>query len=482
MDHLAVDIGASSGRVMRGSLKDGRLMLDEVHRFTNGMVYVDGHHRWNIERIIGEVCKGLKKAAKKKVKPASIGVDTWGVDFVLLDGQGELLEEPVAYRDPRTDGMMTEFFKRMPQADIYRRTAIQFMQINTLYQLFSIARKRPEVMKKAKRILMIPDYINYRLTGEMCMEFTSATTTQMLSAAKKEWDADILDRIGLDPGLFSKPVPPGTVIGELVPELRKRTGLGRIPVIAPATHDTGSAVASVPASGKDWAYISSGTWSLMGVELDHPVNTNAALEHNFTSEGGVFGTYRYLKNLTGLWLLQGLKSSLPGHLTYPKLTAMAKRAKPFGVMIEPGDPAFMNPRSMKDAFDAFFKLTGQTAPRTAGGYARCALEGLALAYKGTLDELRATQPNKITKVHIIGGGCKNRLLDQMTADALGIPVFAGPVEGTAIGNIMLQAIALGGVKDLKDSRAVVRDSFNIEKYMPKDTKQWNGAWKRFKER
>lgn len=481
MDHLAVDIGASSGRVMRGRLEQDTLTLEEVHRFKNAMVFAEGHHRWDIERILSEVCKGLKKASKCKTPPASIGIDTWGVDFVLLDGRGELLERPVAYRDARTDGMMEEFFGLMPREAIYKRTAIQFLQINTLYQLFSLAREWPGLLRKAKRILMMPDYINFRLTGEMCMEYTNATTTQMLSATKRDWDADILDCIGLDHGLLSRPIPPGTVVGELTQEIRKRMGLGRIPVIAPATHDTGSAVASVPARGKDWAYISSGTWSLMGVELDHPINTKVALEHNFTNEGGVEGTYRYLKNISGLWLLQGLKASLPGRLTYPNLTAMAKRAKPFGVMIDPGDPAFMNPRSMKNAFDAFFKLTGHTAPRTAGGYARCALEGIAFTYKEVLGELRATQPNKINRVHIIGGGCKNRLLDQMAADALGIPVYAGPVEGTAIGNIMLQAIALGGVKDLKAARALVRDSFNIEKYMPKDTKQWNAAWKRFKE-
>jgi rhamnulokinase len=480
MNCLAIDIGAGSGRIIRGTLKDGRIGLEEIYRFRNGMKSVQGHLRWDVLALFKEVCRGLKKVSKEGMLPSSLGIDTWGVDFVLLDANMKLLELPVAYRDPRTDGMMELFLKRMDRATVYKRTGIQFMPINTLYQLFSIAQKEPGTLKKGKHLMMMPDYLNFLLTGKRTMEFTNATTTQMINVASKDWDEKILDKIPIDPELFSRPLKPGTFLGELSPEIQARTGLGSIPVIAPATHDTGSAVASIPATGKDWAFISSGTWSLMGKELMHPICTKAALEHNFTNEGGVYGTYRFLKNIMGLWLIMGLRRSVPGRPDFTKLEGMARKARPFGCFIDPNDRRFFNPRSMKEAIKGYCLSTKQSPPRSAGAFLRCALEGIALSYREVLEQLRKTQRGKINTIHIIGGGCQNRLLDQMTADALDLPVLAGPVEGTAVGNLLVQAIALGEINNIDEGRKIVRGSFNIEEYTPKDTRVYDAAWTRFK--
>jgi len=479
MNCIAVDIGAGSGRVIRGIFEDHGIRLEEIYRFKNAMRSVDGHLRWDIGRIFNELCKGLRKASKCREPPSSIGIDTWGVDFVLLDADSKLLGLPVAYRDARTDGMMEKFLERMDAGTVYRKTGIQFMQINTLYQLFSIAEGEPGLLRKAKRILMMPDYLNFLLTGKKYMEFTNASTTQMLDGARKDWDRDILRTIPIDPGLFSRPVEPGTIIGKLTTEIQARTGLGNVPVIAPATHDTGSAVASIPTKGKDWAFISSGTWSLMGKEIGHPICTKKALDNNFTNEGGVYGTNRFLKNIMGLWLVTRLKKDLAGHCTFSQLESMARRARPFQCLIDPNDKRFFNPRSMKKAFDGYLTTTDQPIPRAPGAYVRCALESLAMSYRAVLEELKATHVGKIGRVHIIGGGCQNRLLDQMTADALDLPVLAGPVEGTAVGNLLVQAIALGEIKDLEAGRSMVKGSFNIQKYTPKGTKAWDAAWTRF---
>jgi rhamnulokinase len=494
MNCIAIDIGAGSGRIIRGTFKDGQIGVVDLHRFKNKMRRIDGHLRWDVVALFKEVCEGLRKVSRTSggakasegpqvpsdgQPPSSIGIDTWGVDFVLLDADMKLLELPVAYRDRRTDGMMELFLKRMARSDVYERTGIQFLPINTLYQLFSMTQREPETLKRARNLLMMPDYLNFLLTGNSAMEFTNATTTQMINIESRDWDEKILDAIPVDPGLFSRPVEPGTVLGELSAAVQERTGLGALPVIAPATHDTGSAVASIPADGKDWAFISSGTWSLMGMEVSHPICTNAALEHNFTNEGGVCGTYRFLKNIMGLWLIAGLRRSVPGRPDFAELEGQAERARTFGCFIDPNDRHFFNPGSMKSAFDGYLRSTDQPLPKTPGAYARCALESLALSYRGVLAELKAAQVGKISRVHIIGGGCQNRLLDQMAADALGLPVFAGPVEGTAVGNLLVQAIALGGIKDIEEGRRMVKGSFNIQKYTPKDTKAWDAAWTRF---
>jgi len=481
MNCIAIDIGAGSGRIVRGRFDSDRIALEEVHRFRNGMRFLDGHYRWGIDSIFNEVLKGLKKASRCKEPPSSIGLDTWGVDFVLLDAEDRLLELPVAYRDSRTDGMMPLFHERLGAETIYKKTGIQFMQLNTLYQLFSMKRSSPGLRKRARRLLMIPDYLNFLLTGKKCMEFTNATTTQLLNAAKRDWDKDILGAIPVDGGLFSKPVEPGTVLGTLSDSVRARTGLGPIPVIAPATHDTGSAVASVPASGKDWAFISSGTWSLMGRELRRPICTKAAMERNFTSEGGVQGTFRFLKNIMGMWLVDGLRRSFPSMLPYGRLESQARKTGPFTCFVDPNSRKFLNPRSMKAAFNAYFRATGQSTPASQGSYFRCALESLALSYRSVIEELGQLRTGPINRIHIIGGGSRNRLLDQMTADATGLPVHAGPVEGTAVGNLLVQAIALGHIRDIGEGRMLVRNSFNIEHYVPGHTNDWDEAWTRFQQ-
>jgi rhamnulokinase len=475
MNSLAIDIGAGSGRIIRGTFKDGRICLEEVHRFENRMKKIDGHLRWDVVALFQEVCKGLKKVSKKGPPPSSLGIDTWGVDFVLLDADMKLLELPVAYRDPRTDGMMERFWERMDAKAVYERTGIQFMQINTLYQLFSIAQNEPGLLRKAKHLLMIPDYLNFLLTGNKCMEFTNSSTTQLLNVGTKDWDKDILEKIPLDPSLLTKPVEPGTKVGKLTSRIQDDTGLPDIPVIAPATHDTGSAVASIPAKGHDWAFISSGTWSLMGKETGTTICTKEAREHNFTNEGGVYGTNRFLKNIMGMWLINGLRESLPGKPSFSKLEALARKAKPFrSCFIDPTDPIFLNPPNMKAAFDKHFRGRGKK-PNSTGSYVRTALEGLALTYRKVFVELIRCKTGKIERIHIIGGGSQNRLLNQMTADAVGLPVYTGPVEGTAVGNLIVQAISLGEIKDLKAGRMMVNNSFNIEEYIPKAT----GAWDNF---
>jgi rhamnulokinase len=473
MNSLAIDIGAGSGRIIRGTFKDGRICLEEVHRFENGMKQIDGHLRWDVVALFQEVCKGLKKVSKKGPPPSSLGIDTWGVDFVLLDADMKLLELPVAYRDPRTDGMMERFLERMDAKAVYERTGIQFMHINTLYQLFSIAQNEPGLLRKAKHLLMIPDYLNFLLTGNICMEFTNASTTQLLNVRTKDWDKDILEKIPLGRSLLTKPVEPGTIVGELTSRIQDETGLPDIPVIAPATHDTGSAVASIPAKGHDWAFISSGTWSLMGKETGTTICTKEALERNFTNEGGVYGTNRFLKNIMGMWLVSGLRESLPGKPSFSKLEALARKAKPFRSVVDPTDPVFLNPTNMKAAFDKHFRSRKLKIPNSIGAYVRSALEGLALTYRKVFLELIRCKTGKIKRIHIIGGGSQNRLLDQMTADAVGLPVYAGPVEGTAVGNLIVQAISLGEIKDLETGRMMVNNSFNIEEYIPKATGVWD---------
>jgi rhamnulokinase len=473
MNSLAIDIGAGSGRIIRGTFKDGRIDLEEVHRFKNGMKKINGHLRWDIVALFKEVCKGLKKASKSGPSPSSLGIDTWGVDFVLLDSDMKLLELPVAYRDHRTDGMMARFLKRMDAKAVYERTGIQFMQINTLYQLFSIAQNEPGLLRKAKHLLMIPDYLNFLLTGNRCMEFTNSSTTQLLNARTKDWDEDILEKIPLDPSLLTKPVEPGTKVGALTSRIQKETGLPDIPIIAPATHDTGSAVASIPAKGHDWAFISSGTWSLMGKETDRTICTKNALERNFTNEGGVYGTNRFLKNIMGMWLVNGLRESIPGRPSFGKLEALARKGKPFRSVIDPMDPVFLNPKNMKAAFDKHLRSRRMKIPNSIGSYVRSALEGLALTYRKVLVELIKCKTGKIERIHIIGGGSQNRLLNQMTADAVGLPVLTGPIEGTAAGNLIVQAISLDEIKDLEAGRTMVKNSFNIEEYIPKATEVWD---------
>jgi rhamnulokinase len=440
----------------------------------------NGHYRWDVEALFAEILKGLEvSAGQLDGAPDSIGIDTWGCDYVLLDENDQIACPVSAYRDSRTDGLMEKFFDLVPKHDIYAKTGIQFLQFNTLYQLW--AAQRNGDFSRAKRFLMIPDYLNFRLTGLKANEYSNATTTQLLNSSSNDWDGDLLKVLGIDRGIFEKPLLPGTVLGPLQPSIREKTGLPAVPVIIPATHDTGSAVAAVPAEGRDWAYISSGTWSLMGIEAEKAVCSDLALKYNFTNEGGVAGTFRLLKNIMGLWLVRGLKKSFEKDYSYADLEDLAREAEPFQTFVDANDSGFLNPKCMKTAIDEYCIETAQETPQSDGAYVRCAMEGLGFLYKETLEQLRDVQEQEINRIHIIGGGCQDKLLCQITADATGLPVFAGPCEGTAAGNLIVQAIALGHIKDLAAARKIIADSFEVTSYKPENTSAWNEAWRTFQQ-
>ena len=474
----AIDLGAESGRVVCGSIRDGRLRLEETARFPNGMVRMAGGLHWNIPGLYQGILDGLRRTAD--TPPSSVGVDSWGVDFALLARDGSLLGLPVCYRDPRTDGLMERVFKRVPRETIYRKTGIQFMQINTLYQLASMGLKRSPLLHAAAHLLLIPDLFHYLLTSEKCGEFTNATTTQCFNANENCWDAALLEAVDVDPAIMPPVSPPGTVVGELNKDAREDTGLGAVRVVAPATHDTGSAIAAVPAQGGDWAYISSGTWSLMGVENNAPVTSAEALDGNFTNEGGAGGTFRFLKNIMGLWLVQRCRAGFDKRYEYHELTRLAGEAPAFAALVNVNAARFLNPPDMPAAIRDFCNHTGQAPPDTPGAFVRCALESLALEYRAVLHELSRVLNRNTGCIHVIGGGARNEMLCQMTADATGLPVLAGPVEATAAGNVLVQAMAMGYVESLEHARAIVRKSFPIKEYEPRDTAPWDQAWERYK--
>lgn len=476
--YVSVDLGAESGRLVRGIIEGGRLHMEEVARFPNGMIRIHGHLYWNLVGMFADIkCAmcGLAKAGQ----PDSLGVDTWGVDFVLLGGDGAPTGLPVAYRDARTDGMMEKFFERVPRERIYQKTGIQFLQLNSLYQLFAMAEQKSPQLAIAEDLLFVPDYFNYMFTGEKCSEFTIATTSQFFNVHENKWDAEIIGATGASPSLLQRIVAPGTSLGGLTSEMRGETGLEKIQVIAPASHDTGSAVAAVPAQGSDWAYISSGTWSLMGIEIKDPIVSDEAQKFNFTNEGGVNNTYRFLKNIMGLWPVQRLRADFNCKYDYAELAKLASESDAFACLINVDDGRFVNPASMADAITDFLRETGQPAPQSPGAFVRCALESLALHYRVVLEELRQVQSSPINRIHVLGGGSRNTLLCQMTADATGLPVLAGPTEATAIGNMIVQAQALGHIGSLAEARAMVRKSFDIKEYEPAHTGAWDGAYERY---
>jgi len=484
--YLAFDLGAESGRAVLGTLSDGRLSMEEVHRFPNVPVAIAGHGHWDILRLFNEITEGMRKCAASGARNlAGMGVDTWGVDFGLLDSSGELILTPYQYRDKRTEGMYEEVFKRVPRDEVFEKTGIQFMQFNTLYQLASMALAKSPVFEFADRFLMIPDLLHYFLCGSKVGEFSNATTTQCYNPRLGEaggWDTDMLQRLGIPTRFMPEVVKPGTVLGKLLPQLAEETGLAVAPVIAPPTHDTGSAVAAVPAQGENWAYLSSGTWSLMGIEVHEPVIDERTLALNFTNEGGVEGTFRLLKNISGLWLVQQCRRSwrkAGNELDYGRITELAGQARPFASIIDTADERFLNPPDMPTAIADFCSEYGQAVPTTPGEFARCALESLALAYREVKEKLELLNGAPINVLHIVGGGTQNRLLNQLTADACGIPVVTGPVEATGAGNILVQAMATGELSSLAEVREVVRNSFELETYEPKKTTSWEEAYARY---
>jgi len=484
--YLAFDLGAESGRAVLGTLAGGKLTMEEIHRFPNVPAPVAGHTHWDILRLLNEIIKGMRKCAASGARQlAGIGIDTWGVDFGLLDSSGELILTPYQYRDKRTEGMYEEAFKRVPREEIFEKTGIQFMEINTLYQLLSMALAKAPVLELADKFLMIADLLNFFLCGSKVGEFSNATTTQFYNprlGADGGWDLDLLERLGIPTHFMPEVVRPGTVVGKLLPGLAEEVGLEVAPVIAPATHDTGSAVAAVPAEGDNWAYLSSGTWSLPGVEVRQPVIDERTLSLNFTNEGGVEGTFRLLKNVAGLWLVQQCRRSWQkagNDLDYTQITQLASEAPAFRSIIDTADERFLNPPDMPAAIAEFCREYGEPMPTTPGEFARCALESLALTYREVKEKLDGLTGTPITVLNMVGGGIQNGLLDQFTADACGIPAVAGPVEATAIGNILVQAMATGELANLGELRQVVRNSFELETYEPTDTAGWDEAYERY---
>ncbi|HSM56274.1 MAG TPA: rhamnulokinase family protein [Candidatus Sulfomarinibacteraceae bacterium] len=472
---LAVDLGAESGRVMAVHFDGSSLSLQELHRFANTPVNVRGALYWNVLGLWRDVQAGLQKG--QSLQPAALGVDTWGVDFGLLDEQGELLGNPVHYRDARTEGMMETAFERVPRDEIFRRTGIQFMPINTLYQLLSLARRRSPQLEVAATFLTMPDLLNYWLTGARVCEYTIASTTQMLDARSGEWATDIMERLDIPAHIFPDIAPPGTRLGQY----------DGVPVIAPACHDTGSAVAAVPiatAAGREAAYISSGTWSLVGLEVDQPALGQAALAANVTNEGGVAGTYRLLKNVTGLWILQQCRQTwaAAGHeYDYEQLVALAQEAPPLRSLLQVDDEAFLPPGDHPQIVRDACRRTSQPAPQTHGEVVRAVLESLALAYRRVLEQLETVSGRTVEVIHIVGGGSQNELLNQMTADATGRSVLAGPVEATVLGNALVQLITLGELRDIHEARQLVANSGHLRRYEPQNTGAWDEAYGRYQE-
>jgi len=482
--YLAFDLGAESGRTILGRLENGRILIRELTRFPNGPIQVLGHLHWNIYSLFEEIKKGMRTGLLEAgTPPASLAVDTWGVDFGLLGSDGTVLGLPYAYRDSRTQGVMAEFFELLPRNEVYEHTGIQFLPFNTLFQLFAAIRRSPGSIAQAAALLFMPDLFSYLLTGEKASEFTIASTSQLLDPRTRNWDGQLLSALGIPPRLLQNIVSPATLLGPVGPWISQETGLRETAVIATASHDTAAAIAAIPASGEDWAYISSGTWSLMGVELGSPLINPAALSANFTNEGGIAGSTRFLKNIAGLWLLQQCRKEWASGsaLGYDELTRLAREVSAFNAFIDPDCPDFLNPPNMAEAIRSYCRRTGQKAPQSLAEIVRCILESLALKYRWTLEELRRLTGKTINRIHIIGGGSRNEMLCQFTAEATNLPVLAGPSEATSIGNIMGQAMAMGQVGSVADVRTIIRDSFVVKPFGPCGSAEWDRAYARFRE-
>lgn len=462
---LAFDLGAGSGRAIEGRLADGRLEIAEIARFDNAMLRLGAHLHWNVFSLFERILAALK-TAQERGPLDGVGLDTWGVDFALLARDGTALGLPVTYRDARTDGAVESFAAKMPLARLYARTGIQIIPINTLFQLEAMVRGASPLLPATADLLMIPDLFHYWLTGVKASEATIASTTQLINIESRRWDAAVFDTLGVPVSWMQPLVEPGTVMGPLCAE-----GLAETPVIAVATHDTASAVAAVPAEGEDWAFISSGTWSLVGVETREAVVSDISRAANLTNEGGVDGTFRVLKNVMGLWLWR--ECGRAWNLGDAAMIAAAADAPAFESLIDPDDEGFLHPTDMPEAIRAYCRRAGQRVPDTPGRVARCVLESLAIKYRLVVDDLRRASGRKIACLHVIGGGSQNELLCSMAADAADLPVVAGPVEATAMGNLLVQAMALGRISSLWDAREVVRRSVVPRRYEPDDPARWD---------
>jgi rhamnulokinase len=484
--HLAIDLGAGSGRVIAGSWDGHTVAMKELHRFANVPVIVADTMRWNVMQLWADIEHGLSLAAKKHGgQTLSLGVDTWGVDYALLSESNELLGQPFNYRDSRTDGVAEKAFQTFSREKIFQGSGLQFMPFNTLFQLLAAQKSNPEILREADCLLMIPDFLHWCLCGSRVVEVTNASTTQFLNPHTGRWNLSILKRLGIPTHFLPKLVQPGKRLGLLRPSVQKRTGLPEIQVVAPPTHDTASAVAAVPTTqtGKaNWAYLSSGTWSLLGVELKKPVLTPRALELNMTNEVGIDGTFRLLKNIMGLWLVQRCKVAFDAkgkNFDYTQLAGMASAAEPFRSFLDLRDSRFLNPPDMPVAMQEFCRETKQPIPKTIGHFIRCAYESLALAYGKTLAELEELTGERIEVLHIVGGGSSNVVLNRFAAEACQIPVVAGPSEATALGNILTQVRAFGGLTSLSDMRMAVRNSTGVKIFKPENKAKWQEASERF---
>ncbi len=462
--YLAIDIGASSGRHILAHLEEGRMVLEEVHRFPNGMVEKDGEHVWDVDELFRQIKLGLKKCAQLGKIPVSVGVDTWGVDFVLLDGDGARIGNAVAYRDGRTRGMDEEVYKIIPEDELYARTGIQKAIFNTIYQLMALKVKKPEHLEKAHTMLLMPDYFHYMLSGVAATEYTEATTGQLVSPETKDWDMELIERLGYPKRIFQRMVTPGTVLGELTAEVQAEVGFN-CKVVEPATHDTGSAVIAVPTDSDDALYISSGTWSLMGTELMEANCSPESKANNLTNEGGYGYRFRYLKNIMGLWMIQSVKKEIGGDLGFGEICEMASKCS-IPSIVDCNDDRFLAPANMTEEVQAACRESGQQVPEGLAQVASVIYNSLARCYAETIRQIEGITGRKYDKIHIVGGGSNAEYLNRLTAAATGIPVYAGPTEATAIGNIAAQMMATGELADLKAARACVFRSFSITTYQP----------------
>lgn len=484
--YLGIDLGAESGRVMAGAWNGTQLRLEEVHRFANGGVFIADTLRWDVVRLWSEIQSGLGLAAKRYGDAiVSVGADTWGVDFVLMTRAGEMLGLPYHYRDARTRGALDEAFQTVPRAELYAQTGVQFMELNSLYQLLALQKRHPDLLAAAHDFLFMPDFLHYCLCGARVAEYTIASTSQCLHPIRRDWNFDLLAEFGLPSRIFPRIVQPGTNLGTVRASIGERTGLRNVSVVAPPAHDTASAVAGVPTANTgrpNWAYLSSGTWSLLGAELAAPVLTPRALELNVTNEGGLDGTIRLLKNIIGLWLIQQCKRSFDaagGRQDYAGLTRMAAAAPPLRSLVNPDDPRFLNPPDMPAAIQEFCRETGQPVPETEGQIIRCATESLALQYGVVFRQIEEVTGHRMEVLHVVGGGSRNDLLNQLTANACGCPVLTGPVEATVLGNILTQVRASGELQSLADLREVARASTDMGRFEPKADSAWAEAAGKF---
>lgn len=474
--YLAIDIGASSGRHILGHTENGKLILEEIHRFDNLQKRVNGHDCWDMDNLWNGIISGLKICKDIGKIPVTVGIDTWAVDYVLLDENDQVIGDAVAYRDSRTDGMVDVVNSIIPAGELYARTGIQYQPFNTIYQLTALKREAPENLRKAKWMLMIPEYFNFKLTGIKKNEYTNASSTNLLHAANKTWDKAVIAKLGLPVEIFHELAVPGTVLGHLLPEIQAEVGFNTT-VILPATHDTGSAFLAVPARDDNAVYLSSGTWSLLGVENEAPITSEESRLQNFTNEGGAWYRYRYLKNIMGLWMIQSIRRELNGvdyvqgkqnrtastkQWSFPDLIDEAKKCEDFVSVVDVNKACFLSPDSMIDAIKQECIRTEQPVPETVGQIMQCVYTSLSLCYRDAIADLQKLTGKTYTSINIVGGGCQDMYLNHRTAQATGLPVFAGPVEGTAIGNLLVQMIAGGDFENLQSARDAIRKSFEIK--------------------